>query len=250
MVHTKDIYMLKTFMLLVLLVSNYAQADQLGLGVEFQDFIRDSYDEQFNKKSSPISREEVLTRAKEALNIEFEISPSNYSNQKVINRCSRGNSWLRPYRLYNKKNKITRSIPYKWGGYFNELIQFKKKLKRGFLLGDVCTCRDASRNYCVEPKSLGLDCSGFVSYTWKTNYHATSQMHKITRRISWNDLQPGDALNKPGNHIILFKSYSKDKNYIHAIESTVRCDGVCETTFRVYDLKREGFKPIRYNNIY
>ena len=242
----------KSFLLIFILInSNSIFADQLNLGEDFQKVVRESYGEVIYKTAKPITRSEVLKRASEALNFNYQLTSNNYSSTTINNICNGRDTWLRPYRLYNKVNKTIKAIPYKWGGYFQELSYFQKKLNNeGVILGDVCTCRDAERNYCVVPQSLGLDCSGFVSYAWKTNYFSTSQMHKITRPISWDELQPGDAINNPGKHVILFKRYSKDKNYIHAIESTVRCDGVCETAFRVYDLKREGFSPIRYNNIY
>lgn len=239
-------------LIIALLTNTYSvNANQLGLGEDFQKVVRESYDTDglSNKELRPITRAEIIKRAHEALNHKFKIRATNYSTESVVNQCQKENIWLRPYRLYNNMNKIVSGIPYRWGGYFRELSEFDTQLKQGRILGDVCTCRDPERNYCVESKSLGLDCSGFVSYAWKTEYYATSKINEITHPIEWSDLKPGDAINNPGHHIIIFQRYSRDKNYIHAIESTVRCDGVCETAFRKYDLEREGFRPIRYNLI-
>jgi hypothetical protein len=239
---------MKVVLLLCLLMSS-VYANEMGVGVEFEKLVRDAYDGPIIKRFEPITRSEVLKRAEAALNFQYTVKQPNFSIKKIKNQCAGQNIWLRPYKIHSKFNKQVIGIPYKWGGYFQELSYFAKAMKQGKILGDVCTCRDSNRNYCVRYESLGLDCSGFVSYAWQTKYHPTSRVHRISHEIEWDELKPGDALNKAGEHIIMFKSYSKDKNYIHAIESTVRCDGVCETTFRKYDLKREGFKPIRFDNI-
>ena len=239
----------RIFSFILLINSSLIFADQLNLGEQFQKVVRQSHDEVVDKEQKSITRAEILKRANAALNFKFQLTPSNYTSEIVVNECKDENIWLRPYKLYNKIHKTVSGIPYKWGGYFRDLSYFKNKLKQGRILGDVCTCRAPERNYCVESQSLGLDCSGFVSFAWNSEYYATSQMHQITHSISWDELKPGDAINNPGHHIVIFKRYSLDKNYIHAIESTVRCDGVCETAFRKYDLQRQGFKPIRYNFI-
>jgi len=41
----------------------------------------------------------------------------------------------------------------------------------------------------------GLDCSAFVSKAWGVGRHTTDNLSAISRRISKEELQPGDALN-------------------------------------------------------
>lgn len=71
---------------------------------------------------------------------------------------------------------------------------------------------------------FGNDCSCFVTYAWdynmKTKY-GTSTLQQITRKISYNDLQPGDIINKPGNHVVMFVKWANSsKTEMVIIEQT------------------------------
>lgn len=43
--------------------------------------------------------------------------------------------------------------------------------------------------------STGLDCSAFVSKAWGVGRHTTDNLSNVARRITKDELQPGDALN-------------------------------------------------------
>jgi hypothetical protein len=62
-----------------------------------------------------------------------------------------------------------------------------------------------------------MDCSGFVTYAWgwhsRTHNFSTSSLGSMATRYQCNvftDLKPGDALDKPGSHIVLFAGYRTD----------------------------------------
>lgn len=110
------------------------------------------------------------------------------------------------------------------------------------------------------------DCSGFVSWAWglPAPGRVTGQFapadNSVSHAIQATDLQPGDALNYPADHIILFvKWITKDKEaqfyeepgcssstpYAHSFTSNVTINGSS-----VY-VSYEGmtFTSIRYNGI-
>ncbi|MBD63727.1 MAG: hypothetical protein CME62_00845 [Halobacteriovoraceae bacterium] len=235
----------------ILFLSSFSYAQELG--ADFEAKVREmSQVDTSQNKSLPmkrISRAEVMANAYAALNYTYTVSEDNYTSARLKNSCEGQNNWLRPYRFYGKIGVEQKGIPYKWGGYFLDLRTFTNGVLDGKATGDVCTCGDPKRGYCITGGTIGLDCSGFVSFVWQTGYYTTSRMHQITHQIKWSQLKKGDALNKPGDHVILFESYSKDKNYIVGIDSSTSCEGVCKRSFRKYDLEREGFKPVRFNSI-
>lgn len=226
--------------------------DQSAL--EFQDLVRaDSPSkEDFAAAGAgePITRDQVLERAHSALNYRFYYAQKNSSSPRIKNSCSPayGNKWLRPYHLNNKAGQTVSAIPYKWGGYFLDLNYFKTKLEEGRLAGDICTCSNSRYGYCLVYEAVGLDCSGFVSYAWKVPYHTTHVMHEISQRISWSQLRPGDAILHRTNHVMLFKNFV-NRNTVKVIESSLTCNGLCESNHSIQRLSRAGYYPIRYNNI-
>jgi hypothetical protein len=65
--------------------------------------------------------------------------------------------------------------------------------------------------------TAGIDCSGFVSYCWgiplSSHIYGTSNLRDVGGKLKSNwvtDLKPGDALNKPGSHVVLFTGYNPD----------------------------------------
>ena len=110
------------------------------------------------------------------------------------------------------------------------------------------------------------DCSGFVSWAWglaapgRTTSEFAPADTTVSFAIDGADLQPGDALNIPGDHIILFTSWqtvgsvanfyeepgcSATPNYAHAFSSSVTITGQS-----VYvDYEGKSFTAIRYTGI-
>jgi hypothetical protein len=91
----------------------------------------------------------------------------------------------------------------------------------------------------------GNDCSGFVSSAFgisRTNCTglATSV---LTDSIQWDEIQPGDAINKAGSHVMLYLGKNTSTNKLIVLEQTppkVRKHEYSKDYFT-----KEGYKPIR-----
>ena len=65
------------------------------------------------------------------------------------------------------------------------------------------------------------DCSGFVSMCWQLGKPGltTATLHTVSHDITKNDLQPGDAMNCPSHHVVLFAGWSdSSKTHYTAME--------------------------------
>lgn len=201
---------------------------------------------------NPTSRTSIVERARAALNINWVLNPANFSSPGVPNLCNPTNDiWRRPHRLDNKQGNQVKAIPYRWGGYFGSLDTFKRHIKDGKLAGSVCTCRKGN---CIYKGATGLDCSGFVSYAWKTGrYFTTGSLPNpdVSSPIAWSALQPGDIVNKQRSHVRLVESISNGSNgrIVTVIESATNesCGGVCRKSYLQADLQQRGYKPFRRN---
>jgi hypothetical protein len=114
------------------------------------------------------------------------------------------------------------------------------------LAGNVCT-RNAPR-----PDVTGVDCSAFVSAAWGLATHfTTAAIPAITRRLDnpW-DLQPGDALNKPGSHVMLFLRFTADRKAEVMEASPGACNGrVCRNVYPLASILARGYAPVRYRTL-
>jgi MYXO-CTERM domain-containing protein len=110
------------------------------------------------------------------------------------------------------------------------------------------------------------DCSGFVAWAWglpppgnTTSEYAPADT-SVSYVIKGIDLEPGDALNIPGDHIVLFVSWvtvgseanfyeepgcSATPDYAHAFTSTVSISGSDVTI----DYEGSTFTAIRYTGV-
>ena len=140
--------------------------------------------------ASAIERTEVLRRAAEFADHEWECSEENTKASCADNyECD-----------YTPGTYI--GLPYDWGGY-KTVQQFDEDLENGLAAGS--HSKDG-----VLACTTGLDCSGFVSQCWGAGHNSTSSMHTITDEIDLADIEPGDAFNKAGSHIVLFAYYRPD----------------------------------------
>jgi len=197
-----------------------------------------------------ISRETILMRAKKALELKWLLTPSAYGQQGIQNLCNPpDNIWKRAKLLDGQLGTQRTGIPYAWGGYLKDLDTFNKQIDNNFLASNVCTCRNAN---CVNKKATGMDCSGFVSYAWRTEkYFTTASLpnSNISSPIEWSELTPGDIVNKRSNHVRLVESVSASTNgnIVTVIESSTRasCGGVCRRSYSQLELENQGYKPLR-----
>jgi hypothetical protein len=113
----------------------------------------------------------------------------------------------------------------------------------GMMAGNVCTHNDP------RPDVAGVDCSAFVSAAWGlANHFTTAAIPGITTQLqnAW-DLQPGDALNKAGSHVMLFLRFTPDRKAEVMESSTGGCNGrVCRNVYPLASLLARGYKPVRF----
>ena len=171
----------------------------------------------------------------------LRLTPSVYGRDPD-SACSGFNRIRRPGYLAGKLNQEVRSVPYCWGCH-GSLNQFRANIANGMLAGNVCTHNNP------RPDTAGVDCSAFVSAAWGLSTHfTTAAIPGITQQLqnAW-DLQPGDALNKPGSHVMLFLRFTADRRAEVMESSTGGCNGrVCRNVYPLSSLLARGYRPVRY----
>lgn len=220
--------------------------------LEFQMQVRARSPGPIERSNPPPSRDRMLETAYAFLSLTWPYSSANYG-RRSDERCgeSAGSEWSRPARLRGLLPPPGRlqvaAVPYRWGGYASA-ERYLERIDQGYLAGDTCTCRDAKRAYCIVANATGLDCSGFVSQVWDVPYHTTSRLSAISNEIDWEELKPGDALNKPGAHVRLFVGFEDQEGLLlRVVESAKSCGGVCERTYRPSQLN--GYHSIRLQGV-
>ena len=151
-----------------------------------------------------------------------------------------------------KAGEECEGIPYQWGG-FCTLKEFDAGISEGKAGGDVYTTEKRRLlDDAVSDEAVGIDCSGFISKCWKLpRSYSTRELHLVSHEISYDDLQPGDILNTPNAHCVLFSGWNDGTR----IRMNVYETG-CPPTWKVVShpletawMKVLGFKCLRYNGI-
>ena len=96
---------------------------------------------------------------------------------------------------------------------------------------------------------IGVDCSAFVSATWGLATHFTTMaIPAITQPVENPlDLLPGDALNKPGSHVMLFLRFTPDRKVEVMEASPGACNGrVCRNIYPLASVLARGYAPVRF----
>jgi serine/threonine-protein kinase len=149
-------------------------------------------------QANGITRAQMIARADEFAKAKWVCAATN---QKVS--CART-----PYKSSFLSNQTVEGVPYRWGGS-DTPEELTPKLRSGFAAGShswhgVLSC------------AAGADCSGFVGQVWgKRGNHpySTRTLSQIADPLPgdvYKDLKPGDALNLPGSHVVLFAGYRPD----------------------------------------
>jgi hypothetical protein len=189
----------------------------------------------------PLTRQQVVQTAFGFEGLQWRLAPANYGPDPDTT-CTGFNRIRRPGYLSGKLNQEVRGVPYCWGCH-GSLNQFRARIANGTLAGNVCTHNDPRTDV------AGVDCSAFVSAAWGlANHFTTAAIPAITTELSnaW-DLQPGDALNKPGSHVMLFLRFTPDRKAEVMESSTGGCNGrVCRNVYPLASLLARGFKPVRF----
>jgi hypothetical protein len=192
----------------------------------------------------PLSRRQVIETAFAFESINWRVNPSAYGRDPDT-ACTAFNRVRRPGYLHGKVGQQVRGIPYCWGCH-GSLSQIRTRLERGMLAGNWCTRNEPRRD------TAGVDCSAFVSATWGLSTHFTTRaIPAITTHLAsaW-DMLPGDALNKPASHVMLFLRFTPDRK-VEVIEAaTGSCNGrVCRNVYPMSALLARGYSPVRFKAI-
>lgn len=142
-------------------------------------------------------------------------------------------------------------IPYKWGG-FDTPEQFDQKISQGFAAGDIHTAEKRQLdNNAVSSQAAGIDCSGLVSRAWRlAQVHDTKALPTICTQLeSFQDLLPGDILNVPGYHVIVFVRQINDEYLLGYHAAAVPYWGVHLGAFPMEYIQEKGYVALRYYNI-
>jgi|GEM_PF-3158410 len=131
---------------------------------------------------------------------------------------------------------------YKWGGYDDE-SQFTTKIANGYAAGYPWNDR-------VVDWACGIDCSGLVSRCWALAWkYGTWHLDNISVPVSWDNLQQGDILLKPGSHVIIFDQWYSP-GVISGFDASVEVypARVDWREFQKDVLESWGYSPKRYVN--
>lgn len=189
----------------------------------------------------PSNRQQTIETAFAFEGLQWRLTPANYGSEPDM-ACTGFNRIRRPWYLQGKVNQEVRGVPYCWGCH-GSLANFRQRLEAGTLAGNVCT-RNAPR---IDV--AGVDCSAFVSAAWGLSVHyTTAAIPAIAKTVDnpW-DLKPGDALNKPGSHVMLFLRFTPDRKAEVMEASTGGCNGrVCRNVYPLAALLERGYTPVRF----
>jgi len=189
----------------------------------------------------PSNRQRTIETAFAFEGLQWRLAPANYGADPDT-ACTGFNRIRRPWYLQGKVNQEVRGVPYCWGCH-GSLANFRQRVEAGMMAGNVCT-RNAPRS-----DVAGVDCSAFVSAAWGLSVHyTTAAIPAIAKPVEnpW-DLMPGDALNKPGSHVMLFLRFTPDRKAEVMEASTGGCNGrVCRNIYPLAALLERGYVPVRF----
>ncbi len=142
-------------------------------------------------------------------------------------------------------------VPYKWGG-FDSLEGFERGVKAGKAAGDLYNAEKRRLGgKAVSGSAVGLDCSGFVSRCWRLEEKKdTSSLAALCVKLpSLTELRPGDALNQPGGHVVLFVKWLDDTHTRFLCYEAEPFSRVRASERHAPEMIAAGYAPLRYRKI-
>jgi cell wall-associated NlpC family hydrolase len=101
-----------------------------------------------------------------------------------------------------------------------------------------------------EGRLYRTDCSGFVSMAWHLGSSlVTDTIPNVTMPISKDDLRPGDALNAPGKHVVLFVGWADAERTTYVGREETSVMGRAVERVIPYPYWSGGYTPQRYVNV-
>ena len=143
------------------------------------------------------------------------------------------------------------NMPYCWNG-FDTQDSFEQGLLStvGGIRGHV-----GNVNESYPGQVFGLDCSGYVSRCWNLSWKRNTKMfdpndkenNGLTEYINISQIRTGDALNNPGDHIMLIASLNLTTDQLLVYECT-RSSDYDKVVYLPYDWSSVAsrYNPIRY----
>lgn len=187
---------------------------------------------------APRTRDQIVSAALPFETAVWTVSPPAYGPDPDHQCKGFSDRVRRPWYLQGHINGSLTGLPYCWGCKYS-VDRFTVAVRGGKLAGNICTKEDPRSD------AAGVDCSGFVSETWGMAGHfTTDKIPTISDEIKPTELRPGDVLNKPGSHVMLFLRFTP-AGRIEVIQSATNdCGGrVCRRQYVLTSLVNSGYKP-------
>jgi len=155
-----------------------------------------------------------------------------------------------PYRSDFDPGSTEIGMPYDWGG-MDTIQSFQEKMRsKKYAAG---SHKEHECKACIGHCTAGIDCSGFVSSCWRLDRHyGTIEIGRFGAALPrgfniFADLKRGDALVKPGEHIVLFDQQAPNGDPV-VYEAVGRpISRVMHRTHKWADF--EGYSPLRYTGV-
>jgi hypothetical protein len=184
-----------------------------------------------------VTRQQVLKTAEAYAGHEWKAAPAN-----VFHGTDSAGVWIDTPDVefwgpggWYADGRTNIGVPYCWGGA-STLAEFDQGLKQGRPAG--YHFRGPRSGHYDSTLPVGVDCSGLVSRCWQLYARRSTYDigHVCEPLVSYDDLRPGDVVNKPYNHVILFEDW---------------LDGTHEKmrVFEAGDAKRDG-DPRDYEKVH
>ncbi len=142
-------------------------------------------------------------------------------------------------------------VPYKWGG-FDTIESFERGIRGGKAAGDLYNAEKRRKGgAAVSAAAVGLDCSGFISRCWQlSDKQSTSSLPALCRRLgSLAELRPGDVLNQPGGHVVLFLRWSDESRTRFVCYEAEPFSRVRMSERNAVEMLAAGYSPLRYRQM-
>lgn len=203
-----------------------------------------------------ITREEALRTAESYLQCHWQALAKNLRHGKD----ARGIDVQTPDRDGNHCSPLSScwlvgaenvGVAYKWGGY-DTPATFLRGVDSGKAAGDIYTAEKRRLDDGgVSDDAVGVDCSGFVCRSWKTaKRYSTATLADVCRKLpSVSELQPADAMNQPGGHVLLFVKWLDAEKTRALFYEAAPFSKTLASEHAVKQMVADGFVPLRYRHI-
>jgi hypothetical protein len=197
-----------------------------------------------------VTRAEVLETAAAYATHEWRGSPANVfhgddADGVLVNTPDEGYSaggWA-------SDGRTNVGVPYQWGGA-SSIEEFDRGVAAGRPAGHVPKRREAGKRPADSRYPVGIDCSGLVSRCWRLEpRRSTYDLEVVCQRLaSYDDLLPGDVLNRPYKHVVIFREFV-DEGHTRIRVYEAAGPHVREAEYDVERFKNADFVPLRYKAI-